>query len=64
MTFDPKSLCEFELEVLSSFAGQSPAKPWGAAVGQAIEVLRGSRLVDDAGNVTERGLEVLKEFKS
>ena len=38
-------LCEFEREMLESMDGKRPAKPWSAAVGAALEFLKGRGLV-------------------
>lgn len=34
-------LCEFEIEVLESLADIRPPIPWGAALGAALESLKG-----------------------
>lgn len=52
-----ESLCAYEMSLLRKLAsGESVA--WGAAVGQAIEVLHAQRLVDIDGAITDRGQEV------
>jgi hypothetical protein len=47
-------LTDFELDVLRSCAGEKVAglPCWGAAVGQALECLAGSRYIVSAGNQT------------
>lgn len=58
-TPDPTdNLCGFELDVLEDEA-KGLQRPWGAAIGQALEVLRGRGLVGPGG-VTERGRAVLR----
>lgn len=52
-------LCEWELDILEECAGWRPASPWGAAVGAALEALRGRGLID-RGTVTDKGLAALK----
>lgn len=49
------SLCEYEIEILR-------ARAWGAAVGAALEVLRGSGYVTRSGQITDKGRQALAEY--
>ena len=51
-------LCDHEREILAEVCGDIPARPWGAAVGAAIEVLVGHDLLDDAWRPTPLGKQV------
>jgi hypothetical protein len=55
--------CKYELEVLRECAGEKPARGWGAAVGQALECLRGSGYIDANGEPTPKGLAALRDAK-
>lgn len=56
-------LCEYELKVLRVAAGEDvPDMSWGAAMGQALEFLRGRKLVRLEGHrytATALGVELL-----
>ncbi len=56
-------LCEFEIQVLRELAGQIPAvTTWGAALGQAMEVLEGNGLIHHGSLLlTEKGKAWLSE---
>lgn len=41
-------LDDYELQVLRELGGELPASPWGAALGQALEVLMGYGLAERA----------------
>ena len=59
------SLVPFEIQILQECAGERNASPWGAAVGQALESLRGSGYLERrTGNLTAKGKEFLKEHGS
>jgi hypothetical protein len=61
--WQPTELAEFELEVLQAMAGLIPSQAWGGAVGQALEVLRGHRLIEQQGMMwvaSEQGLAELR----
>lgn len=56
-------LCTFEVELLEAMNGTRPAFPWGAAVGAALEVLKGRRLIAPIAGVltvTDEGRTELK----
>ena len=53
-------LCEYELLVLRECAGDKPPSRWGAAVGVALEYLRGSGYIDADGKPTARGRAALE----
>lgn len=53
-------LTDFEREILEELAGLRTPSPWGAAVGAALEALRGFGLVTRAGIITPEGLRYLK----
>lgn len=57
-------LCDYEVEILRECAGEIPARPWGAAVGAALEALRGNGYVDRTGHVTAKGRQYLAERES
>lgn len=52
-------LTDFEVETLREAAGEIEARPWGAAVGQALEVLRGSGYLD-GNTLTSKGAAFLQ----
>lgn len=52
---------DHELEILRECAGLKPARSWGAAVGAALEVLRGRGFVDLSGRATDKGLRFLEQ---
>jgi hypothetical protein len=57
------SLCPYEIEILEECAGLRPAAPWGAAVGAALETLRGAGFL--TGNrVTEKGYVFIIQQKA
>lgn len=57
-----KGPCEFELQLLRSMAGLAPPMPWGAAVGAALEFLKGDGLVEQrcgTYSCTDKGLALV-----
>lgn len=65
MASKPIDLCDFEIELLRSMAGEKPGQPWGAAIGAALGFLKGSGYVtsnNGAYSVTDAGRAVLKEL--
>jgi hypothetical protein len=52
-------LCEFEAGVLAALAAETP-KRWGAAAGQAYEVLRRRRCVTELFAITDLGRAVAR----
>ena len=42
---DTNALCDFEYRVLAMLDGRGPVIPWGAAVGAALGLLKGSGYV-------------------
>jgi len=58
------SLTDFEREILEECAGLKPARPWGAAVGAALETLRSDGLVSFGDRPTPAGWLSLKERTS
>jgi len=57
------NLTDFEWEILEECSGRKRARPWGAAVGVAIETLRSNGLVRSIG-LTPAGWLALKERTS
>jgi hypothetical protein len=59
-------LCEFELKVLREVAGEIPPMPWGAALGQALENLKGSGYITShfGGHLTDKGKAALAESRN
>lgn len=55
-------LTQYELQILRECNGEFPISQWGAAVGACLEALRGFRLVNHAGKITELGKEYLKKM--
>ncbi len=51
---DLLTLVPFEFEILNDCVLEKP-RPWGAAVGAALEFLRGAKCIDSNGNVTALG---------
>lgn len=45
-TREDVDLCEFEFDLLRSMCGLELPKPWGAAVGAALEGLKARKLVE------------------
>ena len=56
---EPTTLCKYEIEILRECAGEIKPRPWGAAVGAALGVLRGSGYIDAAGVATLKGRGLL-----
>jgi hypothetical protein len=56
------TLCEYEIEILRECAGEMTPRPWGAAVGQALEVLRSRGLLDNCNNITADGRRALRKL--
>jgi hypothetical protein len=56
------SMCEYELEVLRSIVLGYP-RPWGAAVGAAMEYLKSSGYIDEHGRPTDKGRYIVKEVR-
>lgn len=48
-------LTRFEFAYLNALKGHEQPQPWGGAVGQTEEVLRGNGLIDVSGNITAEG---------
>lgn len=57
-------LCEFEIEVLRMLDGSRPQIRWGAAVGAALGILKGARLVSLTNGcyaITDEGRKALED---
>lgn len=57
----PAQSAEMELQVLRGIGGHLPPRPWGAVVGQALEVLRARGYIDEHHRITPQGKALLKE---
>jgi len=57
-------LTSLEIEVLEECAGQRPPRVWGAALGAALEFLRGSGYINREGEPTKKGLDYLEAQKN
>lgn len=53
-----KDLSDFETEILREAVGLADCRPWGAAVGQALEILAGNGYFRD-GKLTPKGRQAL-----
>lgn len=55
-------LTEFEVKVLREVAGEIPTIPWGAALGQTLESLKGSGYITShfGGKLTDKGKAALE----
>lgn len=60
---DATDLCEFEIQILRECAGEMQISPWGAAVGAALERLKGSGYIS-GGKPTAKGMAVLNGKKT
>lgn len=56
-------MCKFEYEILAECAGLRAQRLWGAAVGAALEHLRGMQYITRAGEITDAGRKALAERK-
>lgn len=54
-------LTEYEITILREVNGDQPARTWGAAVGAALESLRGSGYIS-GGQVTPKGQALLRRL--
>lgn len=55
------TLTDMEWEVLEECAGMREPREWGAAVGQALEVLHGNGLIDRGGFLAHAGRKALAD---
>ena len=58
-----RELTDYEIQILRECAGELPASPWGAAVGQTLEFLQGFGYLDARGHINSAGRAKLDELR-
>ena len=56
-------MIEFELQILRECAGELPPSHWGAAVGVALEFLKGSGYIGENCKPTPKGIKALEDAR-